>query len=102
MDTAEDKPFMSPHERRFGHEFLGLLLPLGAKVMFRPPTPVLKTQHKFAPRTLPGVSLGWHMLMGGQWSGDSLVADLEDFQGVTRNVRVYQIYHSDISINLSK
>ena len=57
-DPAEEKPFMSPHERRFGHEFLGLLLPLGAKDMFRPPTPVLKAQVKFAPRPLVGIFLG--------------------------------------------
>ena len=61
-DAAEENPFMSPRERRFGHEFLGLLLPMSAKVMFRPPTPVLQAQHKFALKPRAGVLLGWHML----------------------------------------
>ena len=82
---------MSPHEQRFGHEFLGLLLPLGAKVSFRPPTPVLKAQHKLAPRTRAGVFLGWHMLTGGRWSGDYLVGDLEDFEAGSKNLLIYQI-----------
>ena len=90
-DLAGENPFMSPHEQRFGHEFLGLLLPLGAKVQFRPPTPVLKAQHKFAPRTRAGIFLGWHMLMGGRWSGDYLVGDLQDFEAGAKNVRIYQI-----------
>ena len=29
VDPAEDNSNMSPYERRFGHEFLGLLLPYG-------------------------------------------------------------------------
>ena len=68
-DPADDNGTMSPHERRFGHKFLGMLLPFGAKVRFRPPTPLLKAQHKFYVETSEGLLLGWHML-GGVWSGD--------------------------------
>ena len=82
---------MSPQERRHGHEFLGLLLPFGARVQYRPPTPVLKSQHKFAPKTRAGVFLGWHMLLGGVWSGDYWVGDLEDFEEGKQHVRVFQV-----------
>ena len=83
-DAVEENGNMSPHERRFGHEFLGQLLPLGCKVLFRPPTPVIKAQHKFAPRTMEGLFLGWHMLVGGKWSGDYWVVDLSDFVNLKR------------------
>ena len=90
-DSVEEDGAMSTHERRFGHEFLGLLLPLGAKILFRPPTPMLKAQHNYAPKPRAGVFLGWHMLVGGKWSGDYWIGDLEDFEKGERNVRVYKL-----------
>ena len=85
-DPAEDEGAMSPHERRFGHEFLGPLLPFGVKVHFRPPDPMLKAQHEFAHKPGEGVFLGWHTHPGGVWSGDLWVGDLKEGK---ENVRVY-------------
>ena len=82
---------MSPHERRFGREFLGLFLQLGAKIIFRPPAPVFKAQHKFVPKSRASVFLGWHMLVGCKWSGDYWIGDLEDFESCERIVRAYQV-----------
>ena len=82
---------MSPHEVRHGAEFIGLLLPFGCEVGYLPLIPVRKAAHKFAPKSRKGVFLGWHMLLGGKWSGDYLVADLADFEAGAFNVRVYQV-----------
>ena len=82
---------MSAYERRHGVEFLGLQLPFGCEVRFRTHTKMLKSMHKFAPRTLPGVFLGWHMHPGGIWSGDYLVAALDDLLSGQGHVRVFRI-----------
>ena len=52
---------------------------------------IRKTARKFAPKSKKGVFLGWHMLLGGKWSGDYLVADLADFEAGAPNVRVYKV-----------
>ncbi len=56
-----------------------------------PPPPVLKKMHKFAPKTMDGIFLGWEMSPGGRWHGDYLVASTEDFLSGKNHVRVYQV-----------
>ncbi len=53
--------------------FAGLRIPFGALVDFMP-----QPDHKvgaFANKTIQGIFLGYHLLPGGVWSGDYLVAD---------------------------
>ena len=89
-DPAEEQGLLSPHELRHGSEFTGLLLPFGSEAGYLPPGYVRKAAHKFAPKSRKGLFLGWHMLLGGKWSGDYIVADLADFEEGRHNARVYQ------------
>ena len=82
---------MSPRELRHGSEFVGLLLPFACEVGYLPSTHIRKAAHKFAPKSRKGIFLGWHMLLGGKWSGDYIIAELADFEAGIRNVRVCQV-----------
>ena len=70
----------SPYEKLHGEEFAGWRLPFGSLVHYRPPRPVMKSLPKFAPRTVPGVFVGWHLDPGCSWRGDYLVIPLTSFQ----------------------
>ena len=43
------------------------------------PQPDVRVE-SMGPKTLPGVFVGYHVNLGGEWSGDYLVADLEYFR----------------------
>ena len=57
------------------------LIPFGALVDYIPDTTRgrWKGKHKFSPKGVPGVFLGWHLHVGHMWRGEYYVADLQDF-----------------------
>ena len=69
---------MCAYERRHGSVYVGLDIPLGAEVTYRPPTPVLKQKHKLDTTMSKGIFLGWKVAPGGVWHGDYLVAETTD------------------------
>jgi len=73
----------TPWTRRHGVEFSGLLIPFGALVDFMPAPEVIKKLPKFAPRSIPGVFLGYELSPGGAWKGVYIVASLEDCRDLT-------------------
>ena len=82
----------SPHKRRFGTECETLTqIPFGAKVEFKPQGKRLEGLPKFAPRMLPGLFIGYHLQPGGRFSGDYIVADLEDITGQAKHIRLHRI-----------
>ena len=76
----------SPYWLRHGEDFGGWRLPLGSLVHYRPPRPVLKGLHKMAPRSIPGVFIGWHVEPGCTWGGDYLVIPLAAFKSPGRKM----------------
>ncbi len=73
-----------------GH-FSGLRLPFGCLVDFKPSAVKQgkrgrQVPHpKFAPVAEPGVFMGYHILPGGRWRGDYLVATLHEFNVAIAN-----------------
>ena len=74
----------SAHYQRFASWFIGLVIPVGALVWFRPSTSKYKLA-KTMPRLQPGVFLGYELAHGCIFKGIYLVADLESFRGIHLN-----------------
>ena len=77
VDKEELCPWAVRHR---GVPFWGLRIPFGSLCHFRPVQPKRDLLPEFAPRGIPGIFLGYHLLPGGRWKGDYLVADLNDFK----------------------
>ena len=84
-DRADGLP--SPWWIVHGSDFAGWILPFGSLVFYRPPTPILKELHKFLPRSIPGVFMGWHVEPGCGFRGDYYILPLYAFQ--TPNKKTY-------------
>jgi hypothetical protein len=82
----------SPYEIRNGVKFDGWRLPFGSLVHYRPPRPMLKGLPKFAPRSVPGIFVGWHVEPGCRWKGDYLIIPLSSFKQSAR--RFYQAHRT--------
>ena len=54
----------TPHELRHGHNFLGMKIPFGSLISFKPSGPSAKNLPKFAPRTVEGLFMGYHLHAG--------------------------------------
>ena len=66
--------------RHKSEPFKGLLAPFGCLVDFKPSPTKTKPTAKFAPKSVPGIFLGYHVLPGGRWRGDYWVATLSSFR----------------------
>ena len=67
-------------ERHHGEPFSGMKLPFGRLVFYRPKKPVMDSLAKFAPRTVPGIFVGWHTKPGYEFQGDYMVIALAAFR----------------------
>ena len=66
----------TPYKARFGQDFTGPIIPLGAEVTFKPISDKdISRTRKFGDTNLPGVFLGYSQQAGGGWSGDLIIAD---------------------------
>eukprot|EP00971_Amphidinium_carterae_P094910 1877943-Amphidinium_carterae.2 len=80
MNNIIRKDGVSAWDRRHGEEFKGKLIPFGAMVNFKQ-TPVKEDkQMKFAPRSVPGLFLGYHLGTGQKWKGEYLCISLVDYE----------------------
>ena len=77
-DTLRDEK--TPHELRHGHNFLGMKIPFGSLISFKPSGPSAKKIPKFAPRTVEGLFMGYHLHAGGKWSGDYYVISRTSYE----------------------
>ena len=71
----------TPNERRFGELFKGPTIPFGSLVEYHPITAQDQSRiHQFGKKVLPGLFLGYALYAGRIWTGDVLIADLEELE----------------------
>ena len=71
----------TPCEKRFGIPFNGPVIPFGAMVEFHPISAEdLSRLHRFGPKVLPCIFLGYALHAGGIWKGNILIADIEELE----------------------
>ena len=77
QDPMEEEK--TPYERRFGEPFKGPIIPSGAMVEYHPISARDQPRlHQLGKKVLPGIFLGYELIAGKIWKGDTLIADLED------------------------
>ena len=70
----------TPYER-FGQPFKGPIIPFGSRVEYHLITAKDQSRiHQFGQKVLPGLFLGYALYAGGIWTGDVLIADLEELE----------------------
>ena len=63
----------TPHEWRFGESFKGPIIPFGAMVEYCPISHKDQARiQQFDKKVLPGIFLGYALIVGGIWEGDIL------------------------------
>ena len=68
----------APWKLRFDEDFLGQLIPFGAKILFwNHPKRADNTSGKMCPTANDGMFFGYHIQLGFAWKGEYLVAKLE-------------------------
>ena len=68
----------TPYERRFWQPFKGPIIPFCSLVKYHPITAKDQSRiHQFGKKVLPGIFLGYELIVGGSWKGNILTADLE-------------------------
>ena len=92
----------SPWWLLHGSDFPGWVLPFGALIHYRPPAQVQKALPKFAPRTIPGIFMGWHVEPGCKFRGDYYVLPISAFRVAGKREyvahRIKELVHFDESV----
>ena len=71
----------TPLERRLGQPFKLPITPFGSLAEHHPITAKDQSRiHQFGKKVLPGLFLGYALYAGRIWTGDVLVADLEELE----------------------
>ena len=90
--------------RHDGELFKGQYHPFGCLIDFKPsPVRGKNATAKFAPKSVPGVFLGWFILPGGIFHGDYLVVALDEFREIDGKPpavtiqRVKEIYRDPVA-----
>ena len=75
------KDGLAAWSKRFGSEFIGPRIPVGAEIIYKPITEKDQQRlHKFWLQDVARCFLGYDQRAGGSWSGDLIVADWEEFE----------------------
>ena len=65
----------------FGQPFKGPIIPFGSLVEYHPSTAKDQPRiHQFGKKVLPGLFLGYALYAKGIWTGDILIADIEELE----------------------
>lgn len=78
LDLNNEPVYYETHD----HHFPGKLIPFGCMAYYVP-VPTKDRRAKMEKRVCTGVFLGYRTSPGGKWEGDYLVADLNDFSGLS-------------------
>ena len=83
---------LTAYQKRFNEPFPGLKIPFGSYVDYLPTAKEeVGDRQKFAPRSRPGIFVGYAWHSGGLWTRDYLVADLQDFVNRLGRTDVHRI-----------
>lgn len=82
LDINNESAYYDTH----GEHFPGKLIPFGCLVYYVP-SPTRDGRHKMENRLCTGVFMGYRTAPGCKWNGDYLVADLNDFSGLSLAAR---------------
>ena len=90
----------TPYGRRFGEPFTRPIISFGAMVQYHP---ILSRDqariHQFGRNVLPGIFLGFELIVGEIWKGDILIADLEILEKLdASNFYPQRIIANEVSI----
>jgi len=77
LDINNESVYYETH----GSHFPGEQIPFGCIVFFTP-APTKDNRDKMEPRLSTGIFLGYRTAPGGEWNGDYIIADLNDFSGI--------------------
>eukprot|EP00971_Amphidinium_carterae_P349381 6490990-Amphidinium_carterae.1 len=80
MNNVVRKDGVSAWDRRHESEFKGNLIPFEALINFKQVPVKEDTQMKFAPRSVPGLFLGYFLSSGQRWKGEYLCISLSDYE----------------------
>eukprot|EP00971_Amphidinium_carterae_P192170 3812953-Amphidinium_carterae.1 len=80
MNNSVRKDGVSAWDRRHASEFKGKLIPFGALINFKQVPVKEDKQMKFAPRSVPGLFLGYFVSSGQKWRGEYLCISLSDYE----------------------
>ena len=90
----------TPYERRFGQPLKGPIVPFGSLVEYHPISAKDQSRiHQFGKKVLSGIFLGCALIAGGIWTGDILIADLEELEKLDeskiylRRINAKEVYH---------
>ena len=98
---CDDDQEESSYKKHTGQDFDGIALPYGCGVFFKP-APTKYALSKAAPRMQYGVLLGYRLAPGGRWSGEYIVADLDDFVGKDFSIDADPMEWSSIKPHITK
>ena len=76
---------LSPWTKKFGEDFSGESIPFGCGVFFLP-VPTKYKNSKAAPNMTYGIFLGYRLAPVSRWDKQYIVADLEDFVGLSSHI----------------
>ena len=92
-----------PLERRFGEPFKGPIIPFGAMVEYHPiSTRDQSRLHQFGKKVLPVIFLGFALIAGGIWKGDTVIADLEELEKTDTSEIYSRRVNAERSTDLTK
>jgi len=93
----------TPYFQRFGENFAGPIIPMGAEVTYIPQSKQDKARlHPLGRSTLRGIFLGYKQQAGGGWSQDVDIIDWEEIDTAEHKARVYPRTCHYKEINIQK
>ena len=94
----------TPCERRFGEPLKEPIMPLGARVAYRPISSRDQLRlHQFGKKVLPSIFLGYALIAGRICERNILIADIEDLNNLDASeIYPWRINAKEVLINNTK
>ena len=81
---------MAAYERRFAESFIVPIIPLGAKIEYKPARELdIQRLHAFGKKTHTGIFIGYVQHAGGGWTGDVRVIDWQEVEQAQRRTDIH-------------
>ena len=89
----------TPYFNRFGVDYDGPHIPMGAEIEYYPIRDKDKHRlHQLGPKTLPGIFVGYDTQAGGNWSEDLIIVDWDEMDRAERvsEITTKRFHHKEI------